>query len=154
MFKKGDIITRIVNGNSANPVTKGADYTALANSNGGGVLICDDAGKTQSYTSVYFKLKETSMNKAKEIKEAIEKLPICADGKKGVTALVEALGHKVEEKKHFTRGCIVRGVHSYYIIGAKEAICLNTGFYQLLPYPNFTYVAASLEEFLDNGGKL
>jgi len=96
-FKVGDRVKRVKNNLTSMPVgfigiiTKVRDISIWFDLNAGG------------YSEDNYELAEDGM----KIREAIEALPICEEGKAGVKKLVEALGHKVEEVRELKAGNVV-----------------------------------------------
>ena len=61
--------------------------------------------------------------KSKEISDAIDKLPICDDGKKGVKELVRTLGFEVEVKCEVKAGQLWQHKST-----SKEILIINSGY--------------------------
>ena len=102
------------------------------------------------------------MSNNKTINEAIEALPICSDGKRGVRELVRALGHEVKEDKLFSRGEIWTGPKGGVYVITKvpgeevyNAVSVDTGF--VMKPENMhklSFGGSNLYSYLQNGGKI
>ena len=90
----------------------------------------------------------------------IEALPVCEDGKKAISLLLEGMGYEINNR--FTPGNIWKGTKSntiYMILSDKQIMAISKGkFTRFLPMGQYNmdiyYLYDSLKEFLDDGGEL
>ena len=104
------------------------------------------------------------MKKSKELKQKIDALPICKDGKKGVADIIRALGHDVEEDRTIpSDGEVWRQYNEDYIVVALEGVGVKFAWLneercilqdntrtQVDFLNNFTKIATSLKEYYAN----
>ena len=88
----------------------------------------------------------------------IEALPVCEDGKKAISALLEGMGYEIDSRVVFKSGNVVKEHGIIYILfkspGDTLSIYYFDGRYYGVSLRNLELVNHTLKEYLADGGKL